>query len=562
MQKTCRQCDSQFEITEQDIAFLDKIATVIDGKKIQIPPPTLCPDCRQQRRLAQTNQLHLYKRKCDLTGKDLISNYHPSLPHKVYNQEDWHGDKWDARIYGQAYDFNKTFFEQFKELSLKVPRPNLQTSFMLDENSHYTNYAGKNRDCYFIFDSDENWDCYYSYSINKSKDCIDNYRVRRCELCSECIDSIKCYNCHYCQNSEDCSDSYFVRNCIGCHNCIFCVNLRNKTHYIANKQVTKEEYEKALEKLKSYKEIQKTFEEFKKYQLKFPRKFIQGSHNENCLGEYLDHSKNAEECYDSSDLWDCKYVHQAFNPLKDSMDIQECGDAELLYECSCVGYKAFNIKFTTHTLESISDTEYCYLCPHSSHLFGCVGLQRNKYCILNKQYEEAEYNALVPKIIAHMKETGEYGEFFPISLSPFAYNETIAQDHYPLTKEEALKRGYRWHDETPPTFENITKTLDASRLPDTLEKTPDEILNWAIKCEKRGKLFQIQKAELALYRKMNKPIPHAHFLERHASRQALRNPQKLWDRQCAKCNAPIRTSYASDRPDIVYCEKCYLESVN
>jgi hypothetical protein len=529
---------------------------------MDVPSPTLCPDCRQQRRLAQANQLFLYKRKCDLTGQDIISNYHQDLPYKVYNQVDWYNDKWDPLEYGQEFDFNRPFFEQFQELSLKVPRPSLHTGFQYDQNSAYTNYAGKNRDCYFIFDSDEDWDCYYSYSLNKSKDCIDCYRVRRSELCYECIDCLTCYSSFFLQNCENCTDSYFLRNCIGCKNCIGCVNLRNKKFFINNQQSTKEEFEKLKTKLQSYKELQNFQKEFQKYQLKFPRKYIQGSHNENSFGEYLDHSKNAIECYDSSELWDCKYVRQAFNPLKDAMDCQECGDAEVLYECAFLGYKVFNVKFSTHILGGASDLQYCIFCPHSDNLFGCIGLRKKRFCILNRQYEEKEYKKLLPKIIEHMKKTGEYGEFFPISISPFAYNETIAQDHYPLTKEEALKKDYKWREETKPNFENVTKTISAEKLPDKLSETPNDILNWIIKCEKSGRLFQIQKPELKLYKKLNAPIPHLHFLERHKRRKNLRNPQKLWKRNCAKCNTEIQTSYSPNRPDIVYCEKCYLEATN
>ena len=32
-----------------------------------------------------------------------------------------------------------------------------------------------------------------------------------------------------------------------------------------------------------------------------------------------------------------------------------------------------------------------------------------------------------------MMITGEWGEFFPSSLSPFGYNETVAQEYFPLT---------------------------------------------------------------------------------------------------------------------------------
>ena len=31
-----------------------------------------------------------------------------------------------------------------------------------------------------------------------------------------------------------------------------------------------------------------------------------------------------------------------------------------------------------------------------------------------------------------MKKTGEWGEFFPSSISPFGYNETVAMEYYPI----------------------------------------------------------------------------------------------------------------------------------
>jgi hypothetical protein len=69
-----------------------------------------------------------------------------------------------------------------------------------------------------------------------------------------------------------------------------------------------------------------------------------------------------------------------------------------------------------------------------------VGLRDKKYCILNKQYTKEEYEILVPIIIKKMKADGERGEFFPSSLSPFGYNETQAQEYFPLTKDEAVQQ--------------------------------------------------------------------------------------------------------------------------
>jgi hypothetical protein len=74
----------------------------------------------------------------------------------------------------------------------------------------------------------------------------------------------------------------------------------------------------------------------------------------------------------------------------------------------------------------------------SQDCFGCVGLRNKQYCILNKQYSQEEYANTVAAIIARMQQDGEWGEFFPSPMSPFSYTETVAQERYPLTKEEAL----------------------------------------------------------------------------------------------------------------------------
>ncbi len=104
--KTCQNCKSKFVIEPADFEFY---------QKIDVPEPTFCPDCRLQRRLSFRNEISLHKRKCDATGKDIVSIYNPNSPHKIYHREYWWSDKWDAIKYGQDYDFNKPFFKQFKE---------------------------------------------------------------------------------------------------------------------------------------------------------------------------------------------------------------------------------------------------------------------------------------------------------------------------------------------------------------------------------------------------------------------------------------------------------------
>jgi hypothetical protein len=57
---------------------------------------------------------------------------------------------------------------------------------------------------------------------------------------------------------------------------------------------------------------------------------------------------------------------------------------------------------------------------------------------MNKPYSAQEYETLCWKIIDHMRSTGEWWEFFPHELSPFGYNETVAQEYFPMTREEVL----------------------------------------------------------------------------------------------------------------------------
>ena len=159
-----------------------------------------------------------------------------------------------------------------------------------------------------------------------------------------------------------------------------------------------------------------------------------------------------------------------------------------------------------------------------------------------------------------MKKNGEWGEFFPASLSPFGYNETVAGEYYPLKKENALKLWFRWSDYEPPK-PKIDKIISADKLLNDISQIPDDILYWAIECEITKKLFRILKQELDFYRKYNLPIPKRHPNQRHLDRMALRNPRKLYDRKCDKCSKDIKTTYSPDRSEIIYCEDCYNKTL-
>ena len=123
-------------------------------KKYLIPPPTLCPDCRQQRRLSFRNERTLYKRKCDATGKEIVSIYSPDKSYTVYHQDYWWSDAWDPLTYGRAFDFTRSAMEQMEEMMREVPRISVLNGY--GENSEYCNHAWKQKDCYFSMAAGEN----------------------------------------------------------------------------------------------------------------------------------------------------------------------------------------------------------------------------------------------------------------------------------------------------------------------------------------------------------------------------------------------------------------------
>ncbi|MFA5917619.1 MAG: hypothetical protein WC850_05300 [Candidatus Gracilibacteria bacterium] len=611
--KICKHCGVSFDITNKDTEFYEKISPVFqrpvsleetglkegvfknlgNGKiKYQIPSPTLCPDCRQQRRLSFRNERNLYKRKCDLTKKDIISIYSPDKRYKVYEQNEWWSDKWDPLDYGIDFDFSRSFFEQFGELMKEIPLQNLNNKLL--ESCNYVNDCISCKGCYLTFNSIHSEDSMYSYILRNGIDCVD---TDFCDKCFNSYDLIECGgNSHYLfysAKSSKCLNSYFLFNCFKCENCICCSNLADKKYYIFNEKYSLESYEKKKNELFK-KGFSSLINDYKKLVNKSFTRHMFGYSNENVLGDNIFFSKNCNECYDSNHLEDCKYIYTAME-TKNSQDIYLFGNnLELSYESVFVGENSYKIIFSYGCSVNCYNLLYCYNLTGSSNCFGCIGLRNKQYCILNKQYTKEEYEELVPKIIEHMKKTGEWGEFFPSYISPFGYNETVANEYFPLSKDEVLHNRYpefisgsimqeiapkhsikdtetssglfkkgpifnRSDYESP--FPKVEKIIPASKLPDNIALIPDDILNWAIECEVTKKPFKIITQELDFYRKHNLPIPKKHPDQRHLDRIALRNPRKLFDRKCNKCGVEMKTTYSPDRKEIVYCKECYNKEV-
>ncbi len=561
--RVCQNCKQEFRIEPEDFAFYEKMS---------VPPPTFCPECRLQRRLAFRNERSLYKRKCDLCGKDIITMHSPDKPRKVYCGSCWWSDKWDASEYAMDYDSSRSFFEQFKELQERVPFMALISEYPTLINSDYVSHTGHAKDSYFVFNADYTENCHYLNLTNNTKECMDGYSTHFTELSYEIINVEKSYNVHFSEDIESSHNIYFSKNLTGCSDCFGCINLRNKRYHIFNEPYSAEEYKKKVQEFSvgSFASVNALRERVRQFWQKFPRKSLHGAHNINSSGDYIYHCKNVKESYlvnEGEDMKFCQWIKM--EPVKDAYDYIEWGaGAERVYECITAGQGVADVRMS-HAIwmGPALDIEYSMYVLTSSHVFGCLGIRKKEYCILNKEYSKEEYEALRSRIIADMNARPytdikgrkfPYGEFFPYDLSLFDYNESSAQDYFRLTKEQTLERGWRWKDKENTAYQ-ITK--QAADLPDHINDALDTIVKEIIACASCGRAYRIIKPELELLRRFGLPLPRNCFECRHQARLARMNPMRFYDRVCAKCGMAIRTAYPPERSEIVYCEQCYQAEV-
>lgn len=534
-QKTCPVTGQQFTITDEELAFLDdKAAITIGSKRFTIPPPTLSPLARAQRRLAFRNQQTLYKRPCAKSGKPIISIYSPDKPHVVYSPEEWWGDSWNGLDYARDYDFNRPFFDQFKDLMEVVPH--IGVLRVNEQNSDFTNQTYDCKDCYLSSAIKDCDGALYCQNANKLTDCLESSFCFGSELLYECSDCHDCYSSFFALRCINCSDCIGCYDCIGSKNCIGSTGLRNQQYVYFGEQLNQADYEAKKVALNLHTDSGKAafLQQWSDVLTATPKEpWLRQC--EGCTGDNVVSSRGAINCFDSQNLEDCRNCSWIFDS-KDCGDCYGMGESQVIYECLGVE-EVQQVAFSFGTSMS-SECYYTDLCMNCNRCFGCVGLRNQSYCVFNKQLQKEEYEDLVPRIIEqmsgpHLRSSGasdgqagpgtgpEWGEFFPMQVSAFCYNESKAQEMYPLTKEQAQKWGLSWKDDIDQP-QNVEKVIPSSQLPDAIDDIPDDLLNWAVECEETKRPYRIAKKELQFYRTQRLPVPKKHpdmrMKERLASR--------------------------------------------
>ncbi len=546
MNKTCTHCNKEFSIAEQEIAMYQKVGIVI---------PDLCFRCR----VAQQFSFWIFGKfrigKSDYSGDQIITVYPENARFPIYSSKEWYNDVWNPLEYGIEYDESKSFFEQIKELQEKVPRPHAMGRG--NYNCDWSDDAWNCKNCYLSRSLDDAEDMIYGYRIVNCKNSIDIVFGYDLENCYDCTYCFKSYNLKYSTNCKDCFDSSFLYDCRNCSNCFMCSNLRGKSYCINNIQYTKEDY---FEKMKEYNLLsRKVIDELKEEYKKLLRENTIHRENfnistTNSTGNFLSSMNNCHNCFSYSEGQD---IYNAVRGLKSNstIDSNGCWKGEMLGNCfGCV--EAYALKYCSWS--SARYSEYLDICEDCEYCFGCVGLKKKKYCILNKQYDKEEYEVLKEKIIADMKSRGEYGQFFPYTMSLAPYNLTTGSIYVPKTKEEIVKLGGYYFDG------ELTQTNGdpSSSIPDELSRVDDSITTKPFICEKSGFRFNISTDELAFYRKWNIPLPNTHFDVRTRERLSMLTSIELHDAQCFFCQKDIQISY---KPEWGYtkiaCEDCYKREV-
>ncbi len=517
--RTCTNCSGQFNLSSADEKFYQSISA---------PLPKQCPRCRQQRRLAYRNERALFADQCAKCQTKILSLYQPTDGLTVYCQTCWWSDDWDAADYGQEIDWNRSLLEQYQEVRKRVPR--LAIVNLNSENSDYTNMSADNKNCYLLFASENCENCSYGKLVQHCKDCFDNAFLYDSELCYECINCRNCFQCTYLQDSQDSRDCHYSLGLKGCSNVFLSNDLHNKEYYIRNQPVAPQEYAaKVAELLKDQPQCQREWDALSQKRIV---KYAGILNSPDCTGDALTNCKRVFDSYDITDGQDIRYCSDALTP-KDSYD---CSffyyNPELCYD-SLSMLETYNVHYSTFIFYS-RDVEYGDQIHNSHDVLLSSCLRKKEYTILNKVYSPTEYADLRKRVIAKMTEDGEYGALPPLKYSLFAYNDTVANEYFPLTADQAKQRHLRWN-----------QSADAVTT----------------------KPFNLTAAEKAFYAQLHLTEPTVHPELRHRRRMAKRNPRKLWERQCmcveadhqhaVQCPKKFHTTYMPDRSESVYCAECY-----
>src|SRR3989338_9181882 len=398
----CKFSGENFHARAQDVAFY---------RDMKVPLPTICPRERRRIRLASQNNYYLFKGYSAFSGELVASMFSPNTLFNVFEHRVWYSDLWSAMDFSRGHNPSRSFFDQFHELQIEVPHPNLIVD-RSNINSDYTNVSRRLKNCYLVFDQDGGEGLYYHQCCENDESCFDCFGLRHSSVCYECSLGNRLERCFFCEMCAKCKGSYFLWDCVNSRHCFMSSGLRNKQYYFRNQFLGKREYERKMKDIylgdfDRLEELRKEFSEMKKRAARRPLQ-IGASTNVAC-SDFVSRSENVYYSLlvtASSDIAYSDGVNRSHN----CYDLLGGTEDERCYEMAQIRTgRNKQCKFSMH-LDRCENVEYSSFCRDSSNCFGCIGLVGKEYCFLNIQYTRREYWKKIDEVKTKMISDGEYGE--------------------------------------------------------------------------------------------------------------------------------------------------------
>ncbi|MFA5272715.1 MAG: hypothetical protein WC353_00985 [Candidatus Peribacter sp.] len=557
--KTCPVTGRTFTVSPAEMELRKKLG--VEGE------PLIHPIARWQVLGAFWQHWALHKRKCDKTGKQIISVFSEDCPYPVWHKDEWirHADPPSAEP-----DLSKPLFPQIWEFFQRCPiAHNLGAG---NENCEYTDDWWYSRNCYLSHSGVEDEDLHYCFRVLRVKDSQFAVFSFDSQRCLDITFSHFCSRTIFALHSRQCSDSAFLYDCRNCQHCMFCSNLRNKSYCFANQQLTKDAYEKRAVAwdFRSRAVYEQAKQELKKMLQKNAwHRALLIDLSEDTTGNYLDECRKGINCFfTTTNVEDCINCFRGGVNSKDCLDCVNFYEDDLVYYSSSALDKCYDVRFG-YGLIQCKYTEYCAQCFQCQHCFGCCGLVGKKYHIFNKPYEPAEYEQKKAEVVAAMKKTGEYGQFFPAHFAANPYEESLAGFHWPLTTEQGKKMGFRMREREE---EREAEAVDSSQVPDRCDQADPPVPTDGQAGESITKSpfwdaaakrpFQILKEDIAFAQDLKIPLPYTYYMRRlQENFRLIPFDGELRTTICGKCQKQAQTSWPKEYDGRILCESCYLKEV-
>ncbi|HBR81124.1 TPA: hypothetical protein DEA21_05825 [Candidatus Uhrbacteria bacterium] len=553
-ERVCALTGEKWLMTEEEIGWY---------KKFNVPPIKISPQTRWWVTSSWFFSFQWWWNKHAETGKPILSFVHPSTGLKVLPDKEW----FDKDFSNQAREINTEalFFPQLRELQLTVPIRSEQNNkepensiarFSFGDINGFFNMGCATKDSFFnigSYDIEETAETNVCTSVKNSFNIGYSQRI---------------YNCKFVRSGFDCLDSAFLFDCRDCQYCFGATNKRHAKYIFFNQQLTKEEYESRVSIIDFSRrsiidEYFKKFVDLMNNQTVWPENF--NDQAENSSGEFLTKVSNNKFGFgNASAARDLFWVNYASGDCFDSAFCSGLFDSNDCVFCTNT-LKSKNIKFSYHCSTS-QNLEYCIDCYNCENCFGCVGLNRKKFHLLNKEYPEVDYWPKLDKLKTKMLERGEYGEFFPMSMATSYFPDSGAVLYLGAPKELGLKLGAL--DFEPESsgavgeeLSDVSKMKDTSLIPDNIDDLDEKqwlgIPLWDSSWKRR---FAFIKPEIDFYRKNRLGPPRRHFIARMQSLFLEANIGKFEDQTCYNCQKQIlvalNPTYKNRK---IYCHNCYLK---